>query len=165
MTDDRPGPVTPEQPRPGDTARAAQGPPAPAGAQPASLEQAFDAGSLYPLRSAVAAHASEAGLPQARVDDLVIAVHELAANAVRHGAGHGLLRLWADGQAVNCQVSDRGPEHGDRQAGHGARPDGEVWKSGRGHGLWLVRRLADHISVRHDGDGTTVAVSFGFRPG
>jgi hypothetical protein len=63
---------------------------APPGAGTALLEQAFDRDSLYALRSAVAAHAAEAGLPRQRVYDVVVAdVHELAANAVRHGAGHG----------------------------------------------------------------------------
>src|ERR1700735_559198 len=63
------------------------------------LDQAFDADSLYALRAAVAAHATQAGLPPGRADDLVIAVHELAANAGRHGAapgrrpGHPALRL------------------------------------------------------------------------
>ena len=73
------------------------------------LEQAFDGDSLYALRSAVAAHASAAGLTRQRVYDVVTAAHELAANAVRHGAGHGRLRLWADGQALHCEVSDDGP--------------------------------------------------------
>src|SRR5580704_16283973 len=49
------------------------------------LDQAFDEDSLYALRAAVAAHATQAGLAPGRADDLVIAVHELAANAVRHG--------------------------------------------------------------------------------
>jgi anti-sigma regulatory factor (Ser/Thr protein kinase) len=165
MTGDHLRPLPPEQPPPGAAAAAARGTPAPGSAGAVVLEQVFDAGSLYALRSAVAAHASEAGLPPARIDDLVIAVHELAANAVRHGAGHGQVRLWADGQAVNCQVSDRGPEQVDGQGRREARPGGEEWESGKGHGLWLVRQLADHTSVRHDGDGTAVAVSFAFRPG
>src|SRR3984957_9795307 len=74
------------------------------------LDQAFDAGSLYTLRAAVAAHATEAGLAPGRADDLVIAVHELAANAVRYGAGHGRLRIWrsdAD-QALLCEITDDG---------------------------------------------------------
>ncbi len=59
------------------------------GVQPI-LEQALDGDSLYRLRASVAAHALQAGLSQRRADDLVIAVHELAANVVRHGAlpGH-----------------------------------------------------------------------------
>lgn len=168
MTDKPLRPSPPEQTQPGGTAQAARRSPMPGAAGAVILEQAFDADSLYTLRSAVAAHASQAGLSPARIDDLVIAVHELAANAVRHGAGHGRVRLSADGQAVYCQVSDEGPGEATGAAGPGERetaPGGEGWRSSRGHGLWLVRYLADHTSVRHDGDGTEVAVSFGFRPG
>ena len=70
---------------------------------PAPLEQEFDAGSLYALRSAVAAHAAAAGLSPARVYDAVAAAHELAANAVQHGGGHGrLLLLHAAGGVLTC---------------------------------------------------------------
>src|SRR5271168_5559292 len=75
--------------------------PAPSAAGDAPiLQQAFDADSLYALRAAVAAHGLEAGLSPGRADDLVIAVHELAANAVRHGAGHGALRVWTTGHSL-----------------------------------------------------------------
>src|SRR5215469_14695229 len=78
----------------------------------AVLDQAIDANSLYQLRASVAARAVQAGLPQRRADDLVIAAHELAANVVRHGSGHGRLRIWQHGQMLHCQVSDDG--HGER---------------------------------------------------
>jgi hypothetical protein len=42
---------------------------------------------LYALRSAVAAHASAAGLSRQQVYNVVSAAHELAANAVSRGAG------------------------------------------------------------------------------
>src|ERR1700722_12528560 len=101
----------------GDAQPAAQSPAqSPAGptAEPAALtgtpilDQAFDADSLYALRAAVAAHVTEAALAPGRADDLVIAVHELAANAVRHGAGHGRLRIWRSEAALLCEVSDDG---------------------------------------------------------
>ena len=83
------------------------------------LDQAFDAGSLYTLRAAVAAHATQAGLTPGRADDLVIAVHELAANAVRHGAGHGRLRIWRSDQALRCEITDDGlPDAKDAQDAH-----------------------------------------------
>src|ERR1700726_3188440 len=94
----------------GDGRAAPQGT-APEGTTPQStpiLDQAFDAGSLYTLRAAVAAHATQAGLAPGRADDLVIAVHELAANAVRHGAGHGRLRIWRSDQALRCEITDDG---------------------------------------------------------
>src|SRR5580658_7633829 len=95
MTDDarRRRPPPGDKPR-GGGSRAAGPDVAPGGGNPSVIDQVFDAGSLYALRSAVAAHAADAGLPEGRIEDLVLAVHELAANAVRHGAGQGRLRAW-----------------------------------------------------------------------
>ena len=123
------------------------------------LEQAFDGDSLYALRATVAAHASEAGLSRQRVYDIVAAAHELAANAVRHGAGHGRLRLWADGQALHCQVSDDGPAGQDP-----ARYEAAAWQSEHAHGLWIIDRVADQVSLERAPSGTTVTVTFTISP-
>ena len=125
-------------------------------AGPALLEQAFDSGSLYALRAAVAAHAAAAGLSRSRVYDVVVAAHELAANAVRHGAGRGRLRLRADGAFLYCQVSDDGRARpGDQQ------PAGAVaWRREHGHGLWLVGEVADQFSIDHGPAGTTATAAF-----
>jgi hypothetical protein len=64
------------------------------------LDLAFDSGTLHALRAGVKAHACEAGLPEARAEDVVLVVHELAANAVSHGAGAGRLRIWKPGRLV-----------------------------------------------------------------
>ena len=45
----------------------------------------------------------------ARAADVVLALHELAANAVRHGAGAGRLRIWPRAAAWLCQVEDGDP--------------------------------------------------------
>jgi anti-sigma regulatory factor (Ser/Thr protein kinase) len=121
----------------------------------AVLDQAFDRDSLYALRSAVAAHASEAGLPRERVYDVVTAAHELAANSVRHGAGHGRLRLWANSRVLHCQVSDDGPAGQDA-----ARPDAEAWPREHGHGLWLIDQVADQVNLDRGPSGTTVTATF-----
>jgi anti-sigma regulatory factor (Ser/Thr protein kinase) len=121
----------------------------------AVLDQAFDRDSLYALRSAVAAHASAAGLPRQRVYDVVSAAHELAANAVRHGAGHGRLRLWADGRSLSLEVSDDGPAKRDD-----ARPDAAEWKREHAHGLWIIDQIADQVGLDRDPGGTTVTVTF-----
>jgi anti-sigma regulatory factor (Ser/Thr protein kinase) len=122
-----------------------------------ALDQAFDADSLYALRAAVAAHGSQAGLSEGRTRDLVLAVHELAANAVRHGAGQGRLRLWAAPDEVRCEVTDAGVP-GEADGADGADPAG--WQAEPGHGLWLVRRIADSASVRSGASGTVAAVLF-----
>jgi anti-anti-sigma factor len=130
--------------------------------QPPLLDQAFDADSLYTLRAAVAAHAAQAGMPEGRVGDLVLAVHELAANAAWHGAGHGRLRFWKTADAVVCEISDDGTAGGD--AGDQGQADAASWSVDFGHGLWLVRQIADQVSIRTGTGGTVAVVSFTLGP-
>src|SRR4051794_7629240 len=118
------------------------------------LDQDFDADAGYGLRSAVAAHATQAGLSEGRVGDLVAAVHELAANAVVHGPGHGTLRLWKYQQVLHCQISDTGtgaPAAADDPPG--------LWGTRPGGGLWLVRRLVDHMNLQTGPYGTIATIS------
>lgn len=135
------------------------------GEQPPVLEQVFDGNSLYALRAAAAAHASQAGLPDGRVGDLVLAVHELAANAVRHGAGHGRLRIWTAPHALRCEVSDDGPDRVPAPGTAGSQAGDTVpWNTEYGHGLWLIRQIADQASVRSGPGGTVAVVSFALGP-
>jgi anti-anti-sigma factor len=126
--------------------------------EPPALDQAFDGDSLFALRATVAAHGSRAGLSEGRTRDLVLVVHELAANAVRHGAGRGRLRLWTAPDRVRCEVTDGGAD-GDSPGAEAA-----LWHVEPGHGLWLVRRIADGASVQSDPSGTVAAVSFRLGP-
>src|SRR6266487_979543 len=113
--------------------------------EPPALDQAFDGDSLFALRATVAAHGSRAGLSEGRTRDLVLAVHELAANAVR------------------CEVIDGGA---DAESPGAEAADAALWHVEPGHGLWLVRRIADGASVQSDPSGTVAAVSFRLgRPG
>ena len=88
------------------------------------VELEFAGGSLYVLRQAVAAHAAAAGMGEARAQDVVLALNELASNAVRHGAGRGRLRMWRQDGALCCQVEDAG------RAPRGGRP-GPAMRRGR----------------------------------
>ena len=128
---------------------------------PPILDHRVDRDSLYQLRASVAAHATQAGLSARRADDLVIAVHELAANVVRHGSGHGRLRIWQHRQALHCQVTDEGrPGPASSEAGP-ASTEAPPWRVEPGHGLWLVRQLADEIELHPGPQGTAVTISFG----
>jgi anti-sigma regulatory factor (Ser/Thr protein kinase) len=119
----------------------------------ATLDRPFDHGGLSALRAAVSAHATALGADAALVEDLVLIAHELVTNAVRHGGGHGRLRLARHGDRIHCEVSDAGPgmvepdRFGTRQAAHAATG---------GRGLWIVRRLAGWLDVHTGPDGTTV---------
>jgi anti-sigma regulatory factor (Ser/Thr protein kinase) len=106
-------------------------------------------------RAAVAAHTAAAGLPRQRVYDVVTVAHELAANAIRHGAGHGRLRLWADGRSLHCQVRDDGPADQDA-----SRLNAAAWNREHGHGLWLIDQVADQVSLDRNPAGSSVTVAF-----
>ena len=124
------------------------------------LEQAFGRDSLYQLRAAVAAHAAQEGMPSSRTPDVVLAVSELVANVIRHGSGHGQLRMWTNERSLHCQVTDTGPQRSapDPAAGlRSARP--APWPVEPGHGLWVVSRLADQASF-DAGPPSAASVSF-----
>jgi anti-sigma regulatory factor (Ser/Thr protein kinase) len=135
------------------------GPGGRAGGSGALLDMEFTAGLLYAVRQAAAAHAAAAGLSVARAGDVMLAVHELASNAVRHGAGRGRLRMEDRDGSLCCQVDDagRGPHGGRDRAGADAAGG---WPYARGHGLWLVRLLADEMRVVSGPGGTCVTVRF-----
>ncbi|HWG02611.1 MAG TPA: ATP-binding protein [Trebonia sp.] len=147
MSDENPSPAGP----PANSPRSGRDSAPP---EPLSLQQPFDRDSLYALRAAVSAHAAAAGLSSQRVYDVVAVAHELAANAVVHGPGHGQLRLWANDGLLYCQVRDSGA------ASRSAAEKKTVWPSQPGHGLWVVGQVADKVSVDRGDSGTIVTACF-----
>jgi anti-sigma regulatory factor (Ser/Thr protein kinase) len=111
------------------------------GSEPAEL--AFARTDMALVRDFTARRARAAGLRADRVDDLVLAVNELATNSVRHGGGNGVLRVWEQAGAFVSEVSDSG-RIGDPLAGR-ERPS-SVGLGGRG--LWMVNQLCDLVQVR-----------------
>ena len=103
------------------------------------------------LRQFAAEHATRAGLPANRVDDLQIAVNELATNTVSYGGGAGTLRVWRSDRLFACEVRDRG-RITDPLAGR--LPPPLTGESGRG--LVIVHHVCDLVRVHTDATGTTV---------
>ena len=131
------------------------------GTSPHGLDQAFDEGALYQLRSAVAAYATALGADGSTCDDLLIIAGELANNAIRWGGGRGRLRLWRDGQTVLCRVSGAGPRLADLdQAGRQAPPVAAVG----GRGLWLVRQISDRVDIDAGPNYTAVTAAVHLDP-
>jgi len=123
------------------------------------LDQTFDLSNLVALRATVAAHADAAGLPSRRVGELVLLVHELASNSVRHGGGQGRLRMWTTAGALHSEVSDDGPGLSEHRYG---AEDSPPLDSVGGRGIWLVRELCDRVDWRSGPAGTVVTVSVNF---
>ncbi len=128
-----------------------------------TLELTFDSDTLYALRAAVQAYAYQAGLLEDRAIDVVLVVHELAANAIRHGAGAGRLRMWNLPETLCCEVEDDGPAARMGQRAEGGEKEearADPWPYLDGHGLWVVRKVADRMEVWTGPGGTRAWVAF-----
>jgi anti-sigma regulatory factor (Ser/Thr protein kinase) len=83
-----------------------------------------------------------AGLSKDRAVDLVLAVAEAAANAIRHGGGAGIVSAWRrDGELI-VEVRDSG-RLTDPLAGR-VRP---ATSASGGRGLWLIHQLCDLVEL------------------
>lgn len=132
-------------------------------AAPAALDQCFDASSMSALRTSTQACAAQARMPAERATDFVIALHELAANAVRHGAGSGRLRIWDHAGTLYCRVDDNGSAakpSGPIGAGSVRENLADRWPREPGHGLWLARQVADQLTLHSDSRGTSAVITF-----
>ena len=112
-------------------------------------------GRLSGLRSTVAERGHMAGLPLDRVEDLVLAVNELATNVVSHGNGEGVLQIWSEGPWLVCEVADRGRVDDPFIGTRSPAPEGTT-----GRGLWIVNQLCDLVELRSSPSGTAVRLRF-----
>jgi anti-sigma regulatory factor (Ser/Thr protein kinase) len=93
-------------------------------------------------------------------EDLHLGLSEMAANAFRHGAPPVSARIWASADRVVCSISDHG---------RGVDPLAGYWPAhgedlGRGGmGLWLARKLFDHVDLSRDGGTTVVRLATALR--
>jgi anti-sigma regulatory factor (Ser/Thr protein kinase) len=111
-------------------------------------------GDFRAVRQFVAARAQAAGVRRDRIADVVLAVNELAVNAIRHGSPPASIRMWDVSDAVVFEVADDGP--GLRDPLSGFLPP--VGSPEGGAGMWLVRQLGDRVEILPDARGTRVRV-------
>jgi anti-sigma regulatory factor (Ser/Thr protein kinase) len=105
---------------------------------------------LRAVRQQVTNCAIEAGLPDWRAADLVLAASEVAANTLRHTRGGGILQVWYTADELVCQITDSG-HIGDPLAGR-CRPASDS----SGQGLWVVNQVCDLVELRSGPGGTTI---------
>jgi anti-sigma regulatory factor (Ser/Thr protein kinase) len=120
---------------------------------PPDVRLSFSAWQLHDVRTSVERALAGRGYERERVEDIVLAVNELATNAVEHGTPEAQLSLWTGEHGLLCEIDDGGtlrdPLPG-LQAPHPAEP--------RGRGVWIARQLCDSLHVWADGRGTHVRV-------
>ncbi|HEX4813296.1 MAG TPA: ATP-binding protein [Nonomuraea sp.] len=104
---------------------------------------------LPQVRQVAEEEAREAGMPEEAIGDFVIAVNEVATNAVTHGAERATLRTWVTNGDLVVEVHDEG-----------------TWKPGPmpgavgGMGLWVARLLSSDLTLRAGTGGSTVIMRF-----
>ncbi|MFI7540877.1 anti-sigma factor RsbA family regulatory protein [Actinoplanes sp. NPDC049599] len=105
------------------------------------------------LRAQVRAQAlAEGWLAPERVENLLLALSEVATNGIRHGGEQRELRIWLTADAVVCEVTDNGPTPPGPLAGYLPPRAGVIG----GMGIWLVQQLSDAMAIRR-ADGLTRA--------
>jgi len=70
------------------------------------LDVAFGWADFAKLRRLVSRQCADAGLTRPRLDDFVLAVHEIAANAIVHAGAGGRLILRRAANGLRCVVAD-----------------------------------------------------------
>lgn len=125
--------------------------PAPLVLGPPDERRTFGAWALNEVRASVAAMLRAGGFGPDRCDDVVLAVNEIATNAVEHGPGDAEICLWSDADGFVVEVHDRGVLANPLPGLIAPRP-----AEPRGRGVWIARQLCESLHVWADGDGTHV---------
>ena len=135
------------------------------------LDVVFGWADFARLRRQVAAQCADAGLTGTRLDDFVLAVHEIAANAIVHAGAGGRLILRRAACGLRCLVADTipkatvscpAPRSGDTRDAPAATAEpgepGEPIGADCGRGLWLAATFADELSITSGPDSTIVSL-------
>lgn len=97
-------------------------------------------------------------LPQGRLDDLLLGVSEIVANAVLHGRAPVVLRARRGARRIVVTVTDSGEGPADPFAGLLAQPVG-ARPHGAGMGLWIAHLLCTDVALRREAEGFTVRLT------
>lgn len=124
------------------------------------LRRRFTDRELPQLRVLVEERAMRAGLPEARRGDFVLAVDEIASNAIEHAGGRGELTLRRVGDELECRIADSGPGFTEEVI-PAVLPGLDGAPTGRG--LWLSRLVTDRLAVNAGGVGAVVTLAMRLR--
>ncbi|OJF14286.1 ATP-binding protein [Couchioplanes caeruleus] len=131
------------------------------------LDRDFDLSSIRRLRDEVRACGIAYGLADLRLAKFVLAVNEVATNAVHHGGGRGHLHLSRDGSDLWCRITDQGPGFPQQRRTRQSRPPpvSAVEDLSGGYGLWLVQQVCTEVRIASTAHGTEVVLRYSLSAG
>lgn len=112
---------------------------------------------LRELRYVLRERLEDLDMSSETADAMVLAVNEVAGNALRHGRPPVLVTLWVTATDILCDVTDRGPGITDPLAGY--TPPDPLRLPEHGAGLWMTRRLCDEVTTARRPTGFTVRLT------
>ncbi|HUJ65528.1 MAG TPA: sensor histidine kinase [Acidimicrobiales bacterium] len=110
----------------------------------------FGPGDLGAVRGFVRRRTAAAGLGP-RADEIALAVHEAAANSVRHGGGDGTCRTWTERGMLVFEITNPGRVCDPLAGRIEPAPDAPG-----GRGLWLMNQVCDLVQVRNTAGAVVV---------
>ncbi|WP_214368262.1 ATP-binding protein [Pseudonocardia sp. H11422] len=119
---------------------------------PPDLALTYTAWQLHEVRRAVSQLVADTGaFDESRTEDIVLAVNEVATNAVEHGTSEAQVALWISENGLTCEVHDGGDLIEPLPGLHAPHPSDP-----RGRGVWIARQLCDLLHVWRNPGGTHV---------
>ncbi|MFJ2030135.1 ATP-binding protein [Streptosporangium sp. NPDC087985] len=110
------------------------------------------------MRDFAASHAVRSGMAHESLADFLVAVNEVATNAVTHGhaTAKAVLRIWTVGRTLVVEIHDEGRWTPGEIPG---RTPPEPYATS-GMGLWVARMASSDITVETGVAGTFITMFF-----
>jgi serine/threonine-protein kinase RsbW len=115
------------------------------------VAESFGVDDLGRLREQCYSAVRDAGLAHVRALTFVWAINEGLVNAIQHGGGHGRLLILAHTECIFAEIANALPS-----TLTAASPAPDEDGSDGGHGLWIARRMVDHLTLTLGPEGTTL---------
>lgn len=121
----------------------------------------FNIHTLPAVRHHLEAYAIASGMVDDAVFALVMSVTEACSNALEHGGGRGVVRMWRCNNEVVCDVVSFG-EAIEQPLAQGFIAPNVVQE--RGRGIYLMRQLCDWVDIFTPGKGAVVRLYMSMAP-
>ncbi|GAA0267074.1 sensor histidine kinase [Cryptosporangium japonicum] len=117
---------------------------------PDALRVEFGAAEIPAVRQTALRWARDGGMNEDDASEFLIAIYEIASNAVEHGGGRGVGRFWSEADRLFCDIWSAQQIGDPLTAGY--RPPGTAQE--RGRGLWLARQICEQVTIYNNGGAT-----------